>query len=226
MKPTAVIPARGGSKRLPSKNILPFMGRPLIYWPIQAALESQVFERVAVSTEDEEIAAIARDAGAEVILRPAGLAADNSTVVQVCLHALDALGDVRDLCCIYATAALLEPADLIKSHAIYAQEGYDSVMGVAEYDLSPFQALQQVDGKWRLRWPEFRSIQSQHYPELVCSAGMLYWIQADALRRERSFYTDNMGVFKFPRTRLCDINTMEDFQAAEDRARKLPMFQR
>lgn len=224
MKPIALIPARGGSKRLPRKNVLPFMGQPLIYWPIYTALESGLFERVLVSTEDIEIDAIAKKAGAETILRPPELAQDTSTVVQVCMHALAAMGNAQDLCCIYATAALLEPEDLTASFDTYTQQGFDSVMGVAEYNLSPLQALEEIDGKWKLKWPAYRSIQSQHYPELLCSAGMLYWIRTETLLRERSFYTSNMGVYRIPSHRLCDINTLEDFQAMEERARKLPRF--
>jgi N-acylneuraminate cytidylyltransferase len=222
MKPVAVIPARGGSRRLPRKNVLPFRGRPLITWPICAALNSGLFSRVIVSTEDPEIASIATRHGAEVIERPASIATDTSTVVEVCLHALEMLrleGGIPDmLCCIYATAALLKPDDLVQSHAWLTGDGFDSVMGVAEYDLSPLQALVRKGDHWELLFPEYRSIQSQGYPELVCSAGMMYWIKSRSLIDHGTFYTAKMGIQKIPRSRLCDINTREDFEAVEARS--------
>ena len=225
MKPFALIPARGGSKRLPRKNILPFMGIPLIHWPIRAALNSGVFEQVIVSTDDDEIAEFSKQTGAAVIMRPNEFAVDAATVVEVCAHALGLLPDVKDLCCIYATAALIELEDLRASFALYKQRRFNSIMGVSRYDLSPLQALEQVDGRWRLKWPELGNSQSQKHPLLLCSAGVFYWIQADILLRERSFYTDNMGVFEIPRSRLCDINTLDDFARAEELAKLLPQFQ-
>src|SRR5690606_5014107 len=122
MKPVAIIPARGGSKRLPRKNVLPFMGKPLIAWPIQVALESGLFSQVIVSTEDKEIAAVAEEYKATVILRPAHLAMDTSTVVEVCLHAIEHLqsrqSSIEAICCIYATAALIAQQDLKESYSI------------------------------------------------------------------------------------------------------------
>lgn len=225
MKPVALIPARGGSKRLPRKNILDFLGRPLIAWPISRALESGVFSRVIVSTDDSEIASVALSYGAEVINRPDELAQDRSTVVDVCQHALEQmrLGDnpVDDLCCIYATAALITVSDILESYDTLRLGMYDSVMGVSDYELSPLQALEQVDGAWRMRWPEFKSVQSQFFPDLVCSCGMLYWIKADSLLSGRNFYTDRMGIYRIPRYRVCDINTKEDFQLAETKAKVL-----
>src|SRR5690606_18875062 len=108
----------------------------------------------------------------------------------------------RDVCCIYATAALLTAEDLCNSYAeLIENAGYDSIMGVAEYDLSPFQALQQFNGRWKLRWPEFKAVQSQNYPQLYCSCGALYWIRSDSLLSERSFYTNNLGIYVIPRAR-------------------------
>lgn len=222
MKPIALIPARGGSKRLPRKNALPFLGRPLIAWPIQAAITANLFSRVIVSTDDPEIASVAKEYGAEVLVRPAEISTDASTVIDVCLHAVDVIRQDTELpealCCIYATAALLDVNDLLQSYATLESGGFDSVMGVADYELSPFQALSQNGAYWQLRFPEYRSIQSQYYPELVCSAGMMYWIKTSALIEQKTFYTSKMGVQKIPRARLCDINTVEDFQLVEARA--------
>lgn len=225
MKPVAIIPARGGSKRLPRKNVLSFLGRPLIAWPIGAAHASGLFSRVIVSTEDDEIAMVAGRYGAEVIKRPEEIATDTSTVVEVCLHALETLrlnGSLPELiCCIYATAALLDPDDLVQSHSLMAGGVLDSVMGVAEYDLSPLQALTRKGDHWELMFPEYRAVQSQLYPEMVCSAGMMYWIRPEALLEQRTFYTRKMGVQKIPRSRLCDIDTQEDLDAVEARAASL-----
>lgn len=221
MKPIAIIPARGGSKRLPRKNIRVLLGRPLLQWPVQAALDSGLFERVVVSTEDPEISEIAREAGAEVLVRPDSIATDTSTVVDVCMHALDTYSETEDFCCIYATAALLTVKDLLDSHEMYMQQTFDSVMAVAEYDLSPFSALHEVDGKWRMVWPEFGELQSQKRPSVLACAGMLFWMDVQAMRQYRTFYTDNMGVYRVPRSRLCDVDTIEDFVLVEKAAKEL-----
>lgn len=222
MKPLAIIPARGGSQRLSRKNVRPFLGKPLIAWPIATALASGLFSRVIVSTEDDEIAAIAGAHGAEVLRRPAEIASDSSTVIDVCLHAVDVLrqecGLPDALCCIYATAALLEVTDLLESHAALASGTFDAVMGVAAYELSPLQALCREGEHWQLMFPEYRAVQSQHYPEMLCSAGMMYWIKTSALLEQRTFYTGALGVQKIPLARLCDINTLEDFEWVEARA--------
>jgi CMP-N-acetylneuraminic acid synthetase len=214
-----LIPARGGSKRLPRKNILEVGGLPMLAYPIRAARESGIFEQVWVSTEDEEIAAVARLHGAEIIQRPAEIAQDRSTVVQVCLHALEQLPHVDRLCCIYATAVLLRPESLVASHALLdAAPPADFVMGVSEYEHPPVQALKADEqGFLSYMWPEWRGVQSQFQPRLVVSNGSLYWARAEALKAEKTFYGARLKGYTVPPSQVVDIDTPEDLEQARKR---------
>ncbi len=224
MKRIAIIPARGGSKRLPRKNILPVAGRPLLSYPIRAARESGLFERVIVSTEDDEIAGIASKAGGEVLQRPLELAGDRSTVVEVCLHVLASLKDhsISEFCCLYATALFITADDIKKSHVLLKDEPQaDFVMGVSGYDLHPIQALREDNGFLQPMWPEYESLQSQFYPELVASNGTLYWARVEEFRLAKTFYGPRLKGFRVPRSRLIDINTPEELQEARRMAERI-----
>lgn len=224
MSTVALIPARGGSKRLPRKNILEVGGLPMLAWPIRAARESGLFEQIWVSTEDEEIARIARHHGADVIPRPEEIAQDRSTVVQVCLHALEQLPQVDRLCCIYATAILLRPESLVASHALLdTSPQADFVMGVSQYEHPPVQALKADDqGYLSYMWPEWRGVQSQFQPHLVVSNGSLYWARAEALKAEKTFYGARLKGFAVPTGQVADIDTAEDLERVRRRMEPHP----
>ena len=216
----AIIPARGGSKRLPRKNMLAIQGQPMLAYPIRKALKSNIFERVIVSTEDEEIGRVAIDCGAEVIHRPDDLAADRATVVQVCLHALDELaveGNVPEyFCCIYATAIFLETDDIISSFDLFFKEPIpDVVMGVSEYRQHPVQAMCEKEGFLSLKWSEYHNVQSQFYPKLVASNGTLYWARTSQFREAKSFYCSRLKGYEIPFMKAIDIDTHEDFLLAQ-----------
>ena len=143
----AIIPARGGSKRLPRKNILPVLGKPALYYPVQVALKTGLFDRVIVSTEDREIKERAEECGAEVMHRDAKLASDRAGVAQVCQDVLEQLGNKGDrpkqFCCIYATALFITPKDLQQSWLMMEQFcDTQIVMGVSGFNLHPVQALE------------------------------------------------------------------------------------
>lgn len=212
MSTVALIPARGSSKRLPRKNILELGGLPMLAYPIRAARESGLFDRILVSTEDAEIAEVARRHGAEVIQRPPEIAQDRSTVVQVCLHALERLPDVERLCCLYATAVLLRPESIVAAHALLdAPPAADFVMGVSEYEHPPVQALKADEqGYLSYMWPEWRGVQSQSHPHLVVSNGSLYWARAGALKSEQTFYGSRLKGYVVPEQEVADIDTPED----------------
>lgn len=212
MVTAALIPARGGSKRLPRKNILAVGGLPMLARPIRAARASGLFDRIYVSTEDAEIAEVARACGSEVIDRPTGLAEDRSTVVQVCLHALETHPEIDRLCCIYATAALLRPDTLVAAHALLdASPAADFVMGVSEYEHPPVQALKtDAGGFLSYMWPEWRGVQSQFQPHLVVSNGTLYWARAAALKAERTFYGRRLRGHVVPAEEVSDLDTPAD----------------
>lgn len=220
----ALIPARGGSKRLPRKNILELGGRPMLAYPLEAARASGLFDDIYVSTEDAAIAGVARDLGARVIQRPAEIAQDRSTVVQVCLHALETHPDIGRLCCLYATAVLLEPSSIVAAHALLDQAPEaDFVMGVSEFEHPPVQALKADEqGYLSYMWPEWRGVQSQFQPRLVVSNGSLYWARAAALRQERSFYGRRLKGFAVPPDQVADIDTPEDLERLKRRLEGLP----
>lgn len=215
----AIIPARGGSKRLPRKNLLPLNGKPILAHPIGACLDSGLFDRVIVSTEDPEIADAARRAGAEVLDREAELASDESTVADVCADVLDRLsgdGFAADVfCVVYATAAFLTAEDLEKSLPLLERPpGANIVLGVSEYNLQPQQALRGSDGYLVPMWPELIRRKSQYLPRFVASNGTFCWVQTVKFIEEGNFPLERMRGYEISRLRAVDIDTAEDYAIA------------
>lgn len=209
----AIIPARGGSKRLPRKNILTLGGVPLLERVVKTVIDSGIFDRVVVSTEDLEIAEIAIKAGAEVHTRPAEYAQDRSTVVDVCLDVLGAYAP-RNFCCIYATSALLKPFTLKDSFRQFmADDRANVLMGVSEYNHSPVQALNLDEhGFAKMLFPEFKGVQSQLYPKIRVSNGTFYWGHTKTFIHEKTFYSDFLKIYDVPKAEVCDLDTPEDLQ--------------
>ncbi len=218
MRVVAVIPARGGSKRLPGKNILPVLGNPMLFYPVQAALESALFDQVIVSTEDPDIGLAALQAGARVMDRPAALAGDGTGVADVCRQVLETLADegVRPVrfCCVYATAVFITPEDLRASLQIMERfPETDVVMGVSRFNLNPSQALiVSSDGRLMPQWPDDCVRQSQGHPRRVASNGTLYWADTRYFLKSRTFYADILRGWEIPRLRAPDLNTPEDYE--------------
>ncbi len=216
----AIIPARGGSKRLPRKNIREFLGKPVLAYPLKAALDSKLFESVVISTEDQEIATAAASLGAEVLKRPRMLAGDRASVVEVCLHVLEQLerqqGSPEIFCSIYATAVFLKPDDLRKSvQLLQGNGGGDFVMGVSHYNLQPVQAMVDKAEYLSPMWPEYLGVQSQDQEEMVASNGTLYWARSSAFLREGTFYGKRLRGYLMPRIRSVDLDTPEDLHFAK-----------
>jgi pseudaminic acid cytidylyltransferase len=219
MKRLAIIPARGGSKRLPKKNVLSFAGRPMIAYSIEAARQSKLFDTVLVSTEDPEIAAAARAEGAEVMTRPAELATDTATVNQTLLAALHALaraGRSWDrFCCLYATAPLRSAADLIAMEKLLDPPHVCFVMAVSAYGLPPHQAMVRDDrGYLRFQWPELGQRRASDLPAFVVDNGSTYWADVEAYRKQQTFYGDTLLGYEMPLSRSIDIDTREQFDLA------------
>lgn len=219
MKQVAIIPARGGSKRLPRKNIADIMGRPAISYPIQAALECKLFDRVIVSTDDQEIRSVALECGADVFDRPEKLAGDTAGVKDVCLNVLEMLkanGNLPDwFCCIYATAIFLKPEDLVGSFKIFENHPETrGVMGVSEYNLQPTQAMIQSEGFLKPRWPDLVTLQSQKTGRMVASNGTLYWADTRTFLEQKTFYVRQMKGYEIPWIRAIDLDTPEDLKTA------------
>lgn len=230
MRRIAIIPARGGSKRVSRKNIVEICGRPTLSYAVECARRSELFEEVYVSTDDAEIARVAEEWHAAVIDRPSRIAQDRSTVVEVCLHALDEIsgrdGSIEGFCCIYPTAIFITPEDLRASLVMLDEEPQaDVVMAVSPFDFHPVQALRQNGGFWTQMWPEFHNIQSQFYPYLVASNGTLYWARSSVFRFERTFYVKRLKCYEMSPLRVVDIDTLEDLERAR-RMMKLHLSER
>lgn len=221
MKTIAIIPARGGSKRIPGKNIKPFGGRPLIAYSIDAAQQSGVFDRIIVSTDSEEIAVVAREYGAETpFMRPMELANDFTVTDAVLLHALDWLSHhgcpVRYFCCIYAIAPFIRADFIRKGFDILRSERAASAYSVTTYPHPIFRAMKlNQRGRVEMIWPENFAKRSQDLPEAFHDAAQFYWADAEKyLHNKRIFSGDAVPVF-IPRDLVQDIDTPEDWNVAE-----------
>lgn len=219
MEIACLIPARGGSKRFPRKNLAPFKGRAVLTYPIKAAHASNCFPRVWVSTEDPEIAETARSAGAEVHPRTDALAGDRATVVEVCLdfHGwLRRRGEEPEaLCVILPTAVLLTPEDLRRGVERFRQGDNDFVIAVTRCLESPFIALQERGGRLEPRFGREFLKPGRRLDPLWVDAGAFYFANVEALRREKSFYGRRLAGVSIPRDRSVDIDEPVHLNVAE-----------
>lgn len=217
----AVIPARGGSKRIPRKNIRPFGGRPMIAWSIDAALRSGCFDRVIVSTDDAEIAEVARAEGAEVpFLRPAALSDDHTGTIPVIAHAVqwhvDAGQAPGEVCCLYATAPFVQPDDLQRGLALLQSSGAQYAFSVTSYAF-PIQRAIRIDAQGRVAMfdPAQFNTRSQDLEEAFHDAGQFYWGRAAAWLQGLRIFSPEAVAVHLPRHRVQDIDTPEDWTRAE-----------
>lgn len=215
----AIIPARGGSKRLPRKNILDFHGKPMIAYTIRAAIDSACFSRVVVSTEDAEIAEISRQFGAEVADRKGELATDGASVVDVCVDLLESEkngGRLYDrLCCLYPTAPFRNADDIRATLALLEGGKCHFTMAVTRFSHYPHQALKCMpDGSAEPMWPDLCELRSDRLPTLAADNGSTYGVFVEEFLRHRSFWGPLMRVHQMPFTRSIDIDTEEDFHLA------------
>lgn len=227
MKRLAVIPARGGSKRIPRKNIKLFCGKPIIAYSIEAALRSGLFEHVIVSTDDTEIAATAMECGAEVpFLRPAHLADDFAGTQAVVRHALEFFTSRQivfdQVCCVYATAPLLVPETIITGCEILTQNDCAYVVTVAEFRFPAQRALINTEkGNLQALYPEQMIKRSQDLPRTYHDAGQIYWGSWAAFAEDRKIWGDATFAQILPAMQVQDIDTEEDWQLAELKYRLL-----
>jgi len=214
----AIIPARGGSKRIPRKNLLPFDGVPMIVRSIRTALDSGLFEQVVVSTDDAEIAELALAHGAQVpFLRPAELADDFTGTAAVIVHALQQLPAFDYACCVYATAPLLQARFLREGFELLQQHPQRSfAFSVCSFGF-PVQRALTLDGQGALTalYPEFRQTRSQDLPEAFQDAGQFYWGRSEAWLRGDVLYSPASLPVILPRHLVQDIDTLQDWKRAE-----------
>ncbi|MCE9642631.1 MAG: acylneuraminate cytidylyltransferase family protein [Betaproteobacteria bacterium] len=226
MKAVCLIPARGGSKRLPRKNIADFLGKPIIAYTIEAAIASGLFERVVVSTEDAEIAAVAARFGAIVHQRPRELASDTARVIDVCLDFLDE-EERRDrkydvFGCLLATAPMRGTADIRAVFNLIEPGRCEFALATTTYDLPPLQALRQdADGALAPMWPDLVNLRSQEAPQLCVDNGSTYFATVAAFRAQQTFYAPGLRGHPMPRERSVAIDEPADLALALFHAQKL-----
>jgi pseudaminic acid cytidylyltransferase len=220
MKKLAVIPARGGSKRIPRKNIRPFLGKPVISYSIDAALKADLFDEVIVSTDDSEIASIAKTCGAQVpFLRSATTADDYSAISDVLGEVLDQyelLEKRFDTLCVIYPAAPFVTAERIKEGFDLLWRGHhEAVFYVVKFGYPIQRALTREGGTLSFLHPEYINKRSQDLPTAYHDGGQLFWITRQSFLRKRSVFVDNIGAIELPEREVQDIDTEEDWKLAE-----------
>jgi N-acylneuraminate cytidylyltransferase len=219
MNNLAIIPARGGSKRIPRKNVKDFLGKPIIAYSIEAAFESELFDEVMVSTDDEEIAEMAKEYGAQLpFMRSAENADDFATTVDVLLEVIQVYKRndkaFENICCLYPTAPFVKARDLKQGYNLLGNA--DSSLPVVEFDF-PVQRAFRKDEEQNIRyaWPENETTRSQDLEPHFHDAGQWYWIKTSKLLKEKSLITSRCKYIEKSRMRVQDIDTLEDWKLAE-----------
>ena len=225
----AIIPARGGSKRIPRKNIKEFCGKPMIAWSIEAALESGCFDLVIVSTDDPEIAELARLHGASTpFMRPVELSDDLTGTVPVIKHAVDWLLEHKltpsKVCCIYATAPFIRPADL-RTGMELLESTKSSYVFTATSFVFPIQRAIRITEQQGCEpiFPESIGQRSQDLEEAYHDAGQFYWAMAETWLRKEKVFSPKSRPLLLPRYLVQDIDTSEDWQRAELMFKSMPL---
>ncbi len=220
MKNIAIIPARGGSKRIPRKNLKSFLDKPIIAYSIEAALKSGLFTEVMVSTDDAEIAEVARKYGAQVpFLRSPETSDDFATTAAVLLEVLENYKvqgkDITYACCIYPTAPLLQSETLAQGYELIQHQNFDTVFPVLKYSYPIWRSLKIEESKALLNWPENLTKRSQDLPDAYHDAGQFYWFNTHAFLTKQALFTDNSGVITLDELEAQDIDTLTDWKLAE-----------
>ncbi|MDD2541976.1 MAG: pseudaminic acid cytidylyltransferase [Desulfuromonadaceae bacterium] len=216
----AIIPARGGSKRIPRKNIKEFCGKPMIAYAINSALKSDLFEHVIVSTDDQEIAEIARTLGAETpFIRPAELSDDHTPTVPVIAHAISicqSLGwEIELACCIYPCVPFMRAEDISSAYALLKSTPKDYCFPVTEFPSAIQRALRRFDnGCMQPFYPQYEMTRTQDLELAYYDAGQFYWGRMLAWLSNAKMHSGGLG-FPIPNSRDVDIDTPDDWRRAE-----------
>lgn len=214
-----LIPARGGSKRIPRKNIIDFHGKPLIAYTIEAAVKSGLFgEHIYVSSDSEEILQVAASYGAKAIRRPADISGDEATLESATIHLLNEVSsdNFENLCLMMANCPLRTAEDVAGSYKQFVESGANTLMSVMPYGwLYPFWALQEQDGKLTPFFKEF-FVDSKSLPkDIYCPSGAIRWVKVDNFLSEKKYYGQNLAKYILPFERGADIDTYEDLELAK-----------
>lgn len=220
IKRLAIITARGGSKRIPKKNIREFCGRPIIGYSIQAAMDANVFDTIMVSTDSEEIAEIAKREGAEVpFLRSEATSGDFATTADVILEVLlqyEEMGEVFDeICCIYPTAPFVTGKKIKDAVAVLEDKDFDSVMPVTSFSFPPLRGMVMDGEKISYKWEEYEDCRSQDLETIYHDCGQFYVLKADVFKRTKKMVTKNTGAIEISEMEMQDIDNEIDWKLAE-----------
>lgn len=221
----AIIPARGGSKRIPRKNIREFLGKPVIAYSIEAAFASGLFDEVMVSTDDQEIAEIAERFGAKVPFeRSEDTAGDHATTFDVIKEVTETYRkqfntEFKYVCCLYATAPLITPGRLTEGLTTLIEGGFSTVFPVVAFSAPVWRGLRIKNGKTEMIWPEYRNTRSQDLPVVYHDAGQWYWL--DLKKAPDSLYTENTSSLVLSEKEVQDIDNPDDWTLAEIKYRML-----
>lgn len=216
----ALITARGGSKRIPKKNIREFCGKPILCYSIEAALASGAFDEVMVSTDSEEIAEVARKAGAKIpFYRSDDTAGDYATTAQVVEEVLsqyEEQGSNFDyVCVIYPTAPFITAEKLQDAMAKLESTGADTVSPVVRFSYPPQRGFVIEDGVTHLKWPQYRTARSQDLEPFYHDCGQFYCLRVDSFLKQRQIFMEHMVSIEMPESQVQDIDTLEDWKIAE-----------
>jgi pseudaminic acid cytidylyltransferase len=217
----AIIPARGGSKRIPRKNIKLFYGKPIIAYVIETAIKSKLFDEVMVSTEDEEIADIAKSYGASVPFMRTNenandFAGTGDVITEVLMQLKKEGKFFESACCIYPTAPFISLLSLKTTFSLLTQNKYDSVFPICAFSYPILRSLILNDkGKVEMKWPEFMNARSQDLPTFYHDAGQFYWLNVESFLKKKLLFSDNSGVFVLNELEVQDIDNETDWALAE-----------
>ncbi len=218
MKNIAIIPARGGSKRIPRKNIKLFMGKPIIAYSIEAAIETGIFDEVMVSTDDNEIADIAKKYGASVpFLRSKYTSNDYATTDDVICEVIQRYKEKNiiydNICCIYSTAPFVTSSKIKEAFSLL--DKYDSVFTAVAYSYPIQRSLRMTDGKISMTFPKYLKSRSQDLETIYHDAGQFYISKTDAYLKYKDFWGANTTAIILPETEVQDLDTLTDWKLAE-----------
>jgi N-acylneuraminate cytidylyltransferase len=220
MKVIAIITARGGSKRIPGKNIKDFLGKPIIAYSIQTALDSKLFDEVMVSTDDNEIFEISKKFGASIsFLRSEKTSNDYATTADVLIEVIEEYkkrGKVFDyVCCIYPTAPFITSEKLNHSFKFLIEKKAESLIPIVRFSYPIQRALRIENDSLQYIYPENRSKRSQDLERTYHDAGQFYWIKTDVLINQSSIVTDNSIAYEISELEVQDIDSETDWKIAE-----------
>lgn len=221
-----VIPARGGSRRIEKKNVRLFLGKPIIAYSIGAALQSGCFQEVMVSTDDPQIADLARQLGASVpFLRSAETSGDTAGLAEVLLEVLSRYGRAGRqfgiASCVLATAPFLDASDLTAAMGTLIPARCDGIVSVCRYSYPIQRSLVERGERLHMRWPKHYRSRSQDLEPSYHDAGQFYIVRTEAFLRQRRLFLRQMLKYELPETRVQDIDTEEDWKMAEQKYRSL-----